>query len=171
MERRRTTTNVEFRAAVPSDERALARLDRVTWSLSNSPVPLWSEDTDFFRTDPPSDVTVAVLDHSIVGYVKVRRSSPLASNAHVLTVGGLAVDPNVQRRGLGAALVEKAIDVATLREATVLKLHVLGTNLVARRLYERCGFTVEGVLRNEFLLGDIFVDDVIMARVLSDRTA
>jgi ribosomal protein S18 acetylase RimI-like enzyme len=156
-----------FRFAQTKDERSLAQLDRVTWSTTNSPVPLWSEDANFFATDPAGDVTVAVIDDAVVGYVKVRRSSALTSNAHVAVIGGLAVDPRVQRQGLGTALVNKAIDDATAREARFLKLHVLGTNLIARRLYERCGFHVEGVLYSEFLLNGEFVDDVIMSRNLT----
>jgi RimJ/RimL family protein N-acetyltransferase len=37
---------------------------------------------------------------------------------------------------------------------------------VARRLYARCGFVEEGVLRDEFVLDGRFVDDVFMARFL-----
>jgi hypothetical protein len=42
-------------------------------------------------------------------------------------------------------------------------LRVLGHNVGARRLYERCGFVPEGVLRGEFLLEGRYVDDVLMA--------
>jgi len=40
---------------------------------------------------------------------------------------------------------------------------VLGHNVGARRLYERCGFVPEGVLRGEFLLEGRYVDDVLVA--------
>ena len=43
---------------------------------------------------------------------------------------------------------------------------MLGTNVPARRLYEAGGFTVEGVLREQLLLGGRYVDDVFMAREL-----
>ena len=99
--------------------------------------------------------------------MKIRQNSALISNAHVMKIGGLAVDPSVQHQGLGAALVTKAIEEAATREAQLLKLHVLGTNLVAMRLYEGCGFEVEGVLREEFFLSGGFVDDVIMSKKLS----
>ena len=52
---------------------------------------------------------------------------------------------------------------AASRGARRLTLRVLGPNAVARGLYEACGFTVEGVLREEFLLDGRYVDDVLMA--------
>jgi len=45
-------------------------------------------------------------------------------------------------------------------------LRVLGGNASARRLYEACGFVVEGILRNDFLLGGRYVDFVFRARYL-----
>ena len=50
--------------------------------------------------------------------------------------------------------------------ARKLSLRVLGGNSRARRLYEACGFVVEGILRSEFLLGGRYVDDIFMARHL-----
>ena len=46
-------------------------------------------------------------------------------------------------------------------------LRVLGPNATARALYERAGFVVEGVLREEFHLDGRYVDDVLMARDLT----
>jgi RimJ/RimL family protein N-acetyltransferase len=40
---------------------------------------------------------------------------------------------------------------------------VLAPNAPARRLYERCGFVVEGVLEGEFILEDAPTDDILMA--------
>ena len=84
----------------------------------------------------------------------------------MLTLNGLAVDPQRQRNGAGRRLVEAAIEEARGRGAHKLSLHVLGTNTSARLLYEACGFVVEGILRAEFLLDDRYVDDVLMARQL-----
>lgn len=49
-----------------------------------------------------------------------------------------------------------------------VSLRVLAPNARARRLYEGCGFEVEGVLRHEFLLRGEYVDDLVMARHLDD---
>ena len=53
-----------------------------------------------------------------------------------------------------------------MREALLAycSLRVLGENDAARRLYERAGYEVEGVLRGEFHLDGRDVDDVLMAR-------
>jgi RimJ/RimL family protein N-acetyltransferase len=62
--------------------------------------------------------------------------------------------------------VEACIEQARDRGARKLSLRVLGGNTAARRLYESCGFAVEGVLREEFFLAGRYDDDVLMACVL-----
>ena len=67
---------------------------------------------------------------------------------------------------MGRALLDAAVEEARRRGARRLTLRVLGANVAARRLYERSGFLVEGVLRGEFHLDGQDVDDVLMARAL-----
>ncbi len=47
-----------------------------------------------------------------------------------------------------------------------LSLHVHGTNTVARRLYERHGYVVEGIHPNEFLIEGTYIDAIDMAKTL-----
>jgi RimJ/RimL family protein N-acetyltransferase len=42
-------------------------------------------------------------------------------------------------------------------------LRVLEPNRAARQLYARSGFEIEGILREQFLLNDRYVDDILMA--------
>ncbi len=160
---------ISIRAAVPADGPRLVELDRITWSEENAVVPLWPEDSDFFERRSPDDVLVAEQDGRAVGYTTLGRPTPLDCHRHVLHIQGLAVDPTVQRQGLGRALIEAAAAEARRRGARKLGLRVLGGNARARALYSACGFVVEGVLREEFRLGGRYVDDVLMARVLSSR--
>ena len=102
------------------------------------------------------------------GTSRCARPARCPSHAHVLMVAGLGVDPEAQGRGVGRALVEAAVAEARARGARKLTLRVLGGNVTARRLYERCGFVVEGVLAREFLLDGEYADDVFMA--LSPRS-
>jgi ribosomal protein S18 acetylase RimI-like enzyme len=142
----------------------LDEIDRTTRSSENSPSPVGNAKTPFFEHLSPADVMVATDDNVVVGYVQFRQPTPLPSNSHVWQINGVAVDPSYQRLGLGRTLMEAAIDEITSRGAQRITLRVLSTNLTAQRLYERCGFVVEGVLRSEFILDNHEVDDVLMAR-------
>jgi RimJ/RimL family protein N-acetyltransferase len=162
------TADVEIRAATAADDAALAALDRATWSTAATPAPPPPADRAFFdgRT-APRDVLVAVVDGAVAGYASIGPATPVPSNEHVLMIHGLAVDPARQGGGLGQRLVTAAVEEARGRGARRLRLRVLGHNAAARRVYEACGFVVEGVLREEFRLDGRYVDDVLMARELT----
>ncbi|MGW3171899.1 N-acetyltransferase family protein [Streptomyces sp. NPDC001153] len=152
-----------IRIAVPADEERLAALDRATWSTLHavSPPP---EGPFFDERHLPEDHLVAVADGRVAGYVRIARPTPLASNAHVLQIQGLAVAEEARGRGLGRALIRGAVEEARGRGARRLSLRVLGHNAPARALYESEGFAVEGVQPEEFLLDGAYVDDVLMGR-------
>jgi len=155
---------IAVRPARAGDERALARIDRATWSSFTSPAPPPPREWSFFNERVEiRDVLVALVDDEVAGYVRLGRATPLGASDHVLTVSGFAVDPARQRQGIGAALIEAAAAEARARGARRLTLRVLARNEGARRLYERTGFAVEGVLRGEFFLDGEYVDDVLMA--------
>ncbi|MFD5463790.1 GNAT family N-acetyltransferase [Kitasatospora sp. NPDC127059] len=158
-----------IRLARPEDERGLAALNRATWStLSDVSAEPPTEDGVFDERHTPEQYLLAVLDGRIVGYVRQVPATPLAVNRHVRQIQGLAVDDTVRGRGIGRRLVEAACAAARADGARKMTLRVLGWNAPARRLYESCGFAVEGVLAEEFLIDGRFVDDVWMARRLTD---
>lgn len=157
------TASYRHRRARPDDDRALATLDAQTWSPAVTPAPRPAPDRAFFGRVDPADVLVAEVEGQVVGYVTLRQGIDLPSHAHVLEVQGLAVSPDAQGRGLGRSLVEAAKEEARRRGARKLSLRVLAPNHSARRLYESCGFVVEGVLAGEFVLDEVPVDDFLMA--------
>lgn len=161
------------RRARPEDDARLLAIDRQTWTSDVSPAPLTEPGpATFFGPDAVlDDVLVAESDGEVLGYVRLHQPMAIPSHAHVLEVNGLAVDPARQRTGAGRALVEAAVAEARARGARKLSLRVLGPNTPARRLYESCGFTVEGLLHEEFLLDGRLVDDVLMARSLTEPPA
>jgi ribosomal protein S18 acetylase RimI-like enzyme len=156
---------IEIRPARDDDDAALVALDAATWSMNATPAPRREGLTTFFggRLDP-ADALVAAVDGAVVGYATLHNAIPLPAHAHVLEINGVAVHPAAAGQGVGRALVEAAVAEATRRGAQKVSLRVLGSNAVARRLYARCGFVEEGVLRAEFMLDGVLVDDVLMAR-------
>jgi ribosomal protein S18 acetylase RimI-like enzyme len=148
-----------IRPATPDDERALRALDRATWSSLSSPVPKPPPER-MFETE---GVLVSELEDGIAGYVKVGQMLPIDANAHVLEIKGIAVSPAHRRRGVGRALMRAAIEFAREAGARKLMLRVLSHNTAARDLYAGCGFEVEAVLREFFLLDGRYVDDILMS--------
>lgn len=157
---------IDVRAARVEDEKAIGRIDAATWTTEVSPVPARLGD-GFFEHNDLGGVLVAEVDGQVAGYAAVRQAMRIPSHAHVLDLNGLAVDPGHQGHGVGRALVEASVVRARSLGARKLDLRVLGTNQRARRLYESCGFQVEGLLREEFLLDGQYVDDVFMSLMLS----
>jgi RimJ/RimL family protein N-acetyltransferase len=96
---------------------------------------------------------------------------PLPENAHVVAVLGLAVSPDARGRGVATALLAAAEERARARGARKLSLRAFSTNPAAIRLYARFGFEQEGLLRAEFLIGGRYVDDILMAKYLTDPPA
>ena len=162
-----------IRGATEQDGTALARIDLATWTSAVSPAPPPADPAGYAFFDDsttPDAVLVAEVRGVVVGWAEVQPGAPrVSSHAHVHELRGLAVDPSHQGGGVGRALVEAAAQGCRQRGARKLTLRVLGPNVVARRLYERCGFVVEGVLRQEFLLEGHYVDDVLMARRLENH--
>lgn len=154
-----------------TDDAALRAVDDATWTEDVSPATQPPAGTPFFRERiRPGDVLVAEAGGRVVGYVSLHQPMTMPSHEHVLELSSLGVHPDAQRGGVGRALVEAAVAAAAVRGARKVSLHVLGHNAGARRLYEGCGFVVEGVLRAEFVLGGRDVDDVLMARHLDGST-
>nr|WP_243438035.1 GNAT family N-acetyltransferase [Streptomyces sp. FH025] len=158
-----------IRSARPEDERELAALDRAAWSTLSDVFPQpRAGNTVFDEAHTPDQYLVAVLDGRIVGYTRQVPATPLAVNRHVRQIQGLAVDGTLRGRGIGRRLVEAVCDAARAAGARKMTLRVLGWNAPARRLYESCGFVVEGSLAEEFLIDGRYVDDILMARRLAD---
>ncbi|GGW81008.1 N-acetyltransferase [Streptomyces lucensis JCM 4490] len=158
----------QIRSARPDDDGELSALDRATWSPVHAvtPEPEPPYPPFFDERHSPDGYLVAESDEGLLGYVNIAHPTPLASNAHVLAIQGLAVSEQARGRGVGRALIRAAVEEARRRGARRLTLRVLGHNKPARALYESEGFTVEGVLPGEFHVGGEYVDDVFMGRSL-----
>jgi ribosomal-protein-alanine N-acetyltransferase len=59
-------------------------------------------------------------------------------------IANLAVSPDARRQGIGARLLDYALDIARERQCRVVFLEVRESNIAARSLYDSRGFTVAG---------------------------
>jgi ADP-ribose pyrophosphatase YjhB (NUDIX family)/GNAT superfamily N-acetyltransferase len=96
-----------------------------------------------FRESLSIDVLVAEVDGKVVGFL-VLAFVPALTGLRAL-IDDQAVAPDYRRQGLGAALVESAIQRASRRGATHLLVDTSRGDAAAREFYEACGFEAEGI--------------------------
>ncbi|MGW2056168.1 N-acetyltransferase family protein [Streptomyces sp. NPDC001840] len=168
-------TPPRIRPASPADADVLSDLNLRTWSPLHAVTPRPEPPLGpfFDATHAPEDYLVAEMDvdggeDRIAGYIRVVRPTPLATNAHVRQIQGLAVYEWARGRGVARALLRAAALHARNQGARRLTLRVLGYNTAARALYESEGFVVEGVLPEEFCVEGQYVDDVFMGLSLTE---
>jgi ADP-ribose pyrophosphatase YjhB (NUDIX family)/GNAT superfamily N-acetyltransferase len=96
-----------------------------------------------FRESPAMDVLVAEVDGKVVGFLALSYM-PGLTRLRAL-IGEMAVDPAHRRQGIGASLVEAAIQRATRRGATHLLVDTSRGDAAAQEFYLACGFEMGGV--------------------------
>ena len=138
-------------ATAPADPDAAPRIRRLAYAdlpqviaieRRAFPTP-WSLAMFVLELSKSSGVCLAALvDGRIAGYVVCSR---YADVWHVMNV---AVDPDHQRRGIAAALLDHL--VGEVGDDAPLTLEVRRTNAAAMRLYERHGFRAAGVRRRYY---------------------
>ncbi|MGE7109992.1 N-acetyltransferase family protein [Lysinibacillus sp. NPDC047702] len=106
---------------------------------------------------------VAVVDNRIIGFSRCEGST-LKRLAHKVEFG-VGVIKEFWGYGIGKNLLQVSIDWADANEIKKIALQVLETNDKASRLYEKLGFTVEGILKNDKRLSDgKYYHTIIMGR-------
>ena len=80
---------------------------------------------------------------------------------------GMGLRAEARRRGLGAQLLDRAIEASRRRGVEKLELQVYASNVAARRLYERFGFVVEGTRVRARKLDGKYDDVILMGLFLT----
>jgi RimJ/RimL family protein N-acetyltransferase len=159
-----------IRRATPGDAAALVKLGRAVssepegWLITDHDWRNVGEERRYLRAtrrSPHAAVFVAENENGIVGRLSLARDSHPAS-PHVADLG-LMVAVGHRRRGIGRALLERAVEWAREVGVEKLELHVFPHNEPAIRLYERFGFVREGLRRGHYRRGGELVDAVLMA--------
>jgi GNAT superfamily N-acetyltransferase len=86
------------------------------------------------------EVIVAELYDRLAGF------AAMLVDEDVFELVGLFVDPDLWRRGIGAALIDIAVHQARRLGLAMMVI----ANPSAREFYEKCGFTVEGEAETRF---------------------
>ena len=114
--------------------------------------------------DPDTTVFLAERDGDAVGYVMLRegRTPSVVAADDVLQIVRLYARQRVLGRGIGAALMQRALAEAAGRGKDAVWLGVWDRNERAIRFYESWGFHRVG--SQPFLLGSDLQNDLVMVR-------
>ena len=159
---------ITIRSAEPNDYEAIQRIfsgPKVIWGTLQLPFPsaeMWRK-----RMTEPSEGTyrlVACLEQQLVGQLDVHTLPTRPRRGHVGHIG-MAVRDEFQRKGVGTALLQAAVDLADKwLNLLRLELEVFSDHEPAVRLYKRFGFAIEGTLVRYAYRAGQYVDVYTMAR-------
>jgi RimJ/RimL family protein N-acetyltransferase len=107
-------------------------------------------------------VVVADLDGLPVGSCTIAPAAPLRDHeAGHVGVLGIMVDHRHRGRGVGTALLRRALELAR-GQFEIVRLAVFADNTRAKALYQRLGFVPYGRLPRGIRRGDRYVDEEFM---------
>jgi putative acetyltransferase len=166
---------VNVRRATPADAASLVEHIRAIVSEPVRTTPLDPDEVmdvaterarvEQFASSSRAIMLVAQDGGQIVGELTIRCISPRRTLQHVASLG-MSVRASHRRRGIGRALLEHGIEWCRSIGITRLELYVFADNAPAIALYEALGFQHEGRRRQVVKLGETYIDDLVMARLL-----
>jgi putative acetyltransferase len=88
-------------------------------------------------------------------------------SAHVVYLGGLAIDPASGGKGAGSRMMQEIIDYSIRQGFSRIELSVSVENERAIHVYTKAGFEKEGILKKYTYLAteNRYVDEIMMAYV------
>ena len=166
---------ISVRVAKPSDAAALVAHLKELAAEPGINIPLAADEVTLTVSDERdileelednerATMFVAIGDGAVIGELTIKGISPRRAVKHVATLG-MSVKQAWRGRGAGFALVTAAIEWARAAGFTRLELNVYARNAPAIRLYQRCGFEIEGTRKRFIRDGDTYLDDLVMARL------
>lgn len=166
-------TNFAIRPAYATDAEDLVKLqteiyNEGRWFVGDGPPPVDAL-TRRLRSldDTMSLYLVAVPDapaQGVLGWLELYRMQPQRlKHVAVLT---LAVSTQARRQGIGSTLLRRSYRWAVRVGVEKISLSVRAQNTAAIKLYEAQGFELEGRERDQIREGDVYEDNLLMAKFL-----
>jgi RimJ/RimL family protein N-acetyltransferase len=107
---------------------------------------------------------VAEEDKAIIGYLSAQRGVPnrIKHTAYIV----IGIRKAFQGKGIGSEFFKKLDLWAIQNSITRLELTVMCPNEMAKHLYEKNGFVIEGIKKNSMFVNGEYVDEFYMAKLL-----
>lgn len=111
-------------------------------------------------------ILVALENENIIGFLSLERGVPKRiKHTGYIVVG---IRSNFRGMGIGKKLFSKLDEWVMENNITRLELSVICSNTVAKHLYEKNGFEVEGIRKNSMIIDGKYVDEFNMAKIYNN---
>lgn len=107
---------------------------------------------------------VAENDKDIIGFLSAQRGGPnrIKHTAYIV----VGIRKAFQGKGIGTEFFKELDLWAQPKNITRLELTVMCNNIMAKHLYEKNGFVIEGIKKNSMFVDGEYVDEFYMAKLL-----
>lgn len=107
---------------------------------------------------------VAENDKNIIGFLSAQRGVPnrIKHTAYIV----VGIRKAFQGKGIGTEFFKELDLWARQKNITRLELTVMCNNIMAKHLYEKNGFVIEGIKKNSMFVDGEYVDEFYMAKLL-----
>jgi putative acetyltransferase len=122
----------------------------------------WSENLHQYKFPPILATVVTSLNEERIIGRAVLTHNDRPSVRHRAEFG-IVVHDDYQNQGIGTELTKFMLDVARRHGLMKVTLEVFSENKKAINVYEKCGFTKEGLLTNHYFFRGRFYDVVLMS--------
>ena len=111
-------------------------------------------------------ILVAIENENIIGFLSLERGVPKRiKHTGYIVVG---IRSNFRGMGIGKKLFSKLDEWVMENNITRLELSVICSNTVAKHLYEKNGFEVEGIRKNSMIIDGKYVDEFNVAKIYNN---
>jgi len=136
---------ITLRHTEPADAGAIAALVAALASDLGEPSPVSASYVADVLRDGRCQVLLAERGADVLGMLSLSFHASLYHGAEACRVDELVVRPEARNQGVGAELLEQAIEMARARRCAEVSLGVMQANVAARRFYERLGFEADAL--------------------------
>lgn len=110
---------------------------------------------------------VATDGEDIVGFISVQRGVPKRiKHTGYIVIG---IREKYRGKGIGRKLFLEMDKWAIENKITRLELSVVCSNTIAKQLYEKNRFLVEGIKKNAMIIDGKYVDEFYMAKIYNNK--
>ena len=106
-------------------------------------------------------ILIAIDEENIVGFLSAQKGE----YKRIKHTGYIVVGIREKYRGIGSKLFSELDIWAIENNITRLELSVICSNTIAKHLYEKNGFKVEGIKKNAMIIDGKYVDEFFMAKI------